>query len=235
MERLFRYSSLVFDIDSTLVTIEGIDELARQKGVFEEVAMLTNQAMNGAVDFQDIFFRRLALIRPTKKDIEALGDLYCSTLTPGAKETIEELGKHNVHVFIVSGSYNPAAALLARHLGIPSHHVFANEILFDQLGHYTGIDTTIPLWRQDGKKHIVRAIKEKTRGNILVVGDGASDRDATDNTCDFLCFAGVAARPAVIKQSVFAIKEPSLLPVLSFAFSGADEAAKAVASPQASA
>ena len=66
---------ILFDCDSTLSAIEGIDELARVRGpqVFAEVEAMTNAAMEGKITVQDVFSRRLAIIRPPREDGAAGG------------------------------------------------------------------------------------------------------------------------------------------------------------------
>jgi len=75
-----RYRFVFFDVDSTLVTIEGIDVLA---GGNPEIARLTAAAMNGEVALDDVYGRRLEVIRPTLPDVEALGARYCASLVDG--------------------------------------------------------------------------------------------------------------------------------------------------------
>jgi phosphoserine phosphatase len=63
------YQNIIFDCDSTLTTIEGIDWLAKRKGKEAEVQVLTAQAMDGRIEFEQVFAKRLALIRPERKDL----------------------------------------------------------------------------------------------------------------------------------------------------------------------
>ena len=91
MSNLFQ--SVIFDVDSTLCSIEGIDELARMKGVQDQIVPLTNQAMEGKLSLEDVFSHRLEIIQPTERDIELLGNLYIQKLSSHIPEVIDELKK----------------------------------------------------------------------------------------------------------------------------------------------
>lgn len=70
------FDFIFFDCDSTLSTIEGIDELARQKGKFDEVKRMTDAAMEGEVHLQNVYDRRLELLGPTRAEIRAIERHY---------------------------------------------------------------------------------------------------------------------------------------------------------------
>jgi phosphoserine phosphatase len=84
---------IILDCDSTLSAIEGIDELAREKGttIFNEVVALTNAAMNGEVPLDEVFARRLEIIQPDLATCEKVEQLYIDTIEPTAFETISTL------------------------------------------------------------------------------------------------------------------------------------------------
>jgi phosphoserine phosphatase len=76
---------VVFDCDSTIVSIEGIDELARLNGQYNEIEKLTSKAMNGSVSFEQVFELRLKKINPSIQDLFRVGELYISNITPGTE------------------------------------------------------------------------------------------------------------------------------------------------------
>ncbi len=82
------YSSVYFDLDSTLVDIEGIDELASFYNKKEEVALFTRKAMSGEVKLEDVFSLKLAMIRPHKSDFDKVGKLYLKHIVDDAKEVM---------------------------------------------------------------------------------------------------------------------------------------------------
>jgi len=84
---------LLLDCDSTLSSIEGIDELGRLRGpeTFKAVEDMTNAAMDGGTPMEAIFAKRLDIIKPTKAELEAIGAKYIATVEPTAKATLDQL------------------------------------------------------------------------------------------------------------------------------------------------
>ena len=84
---------IIFDCDSTLSAIEGIDELARVRGpqVFARVEAMTREAMDGRIPVEEVFGRRLEIIRPRLADVVAVGRQYVATEEPTALATIATL------------------------------------------------------------------------------------------------------------------------------------------------
>ena len=127
---------MIFDCDSTLSAIEGIDELAALAGKKEAVAKLTRLAMEGKMKYVEAFEKRLALTKPKKKDLEKIGRLYLDNLLEDVQGVIEALQFLGKEIYIVSGSYTPALTFFGRNLGIPDRNIFGNDLLFDDKGNY---------------------------------------------------------------------------------------------------
>src|SRR5512144_2193122 len=102
-----KYRYLFFDVDSTLVTIEGIDVLA---GANPAIAALTEAAMNGEVPLDEVYARRLELIRPTLAAVEALGHRYVESLVPGTRAALAELREAGVLIHLVTAGIAQAIA-----------------------------------------------------------------------------------------------------------------------------
>ena len=83
------FNTVIFDCDSTLTTIEGIEELARDHRA--EISRLTDLAMSGAVPLEEVYGRRLELIRPSREQVEALGKSYIRHAVPGVKQLLGTL------------------------------------------------------------------------------------------------------------------------------------------------
>ena len=126
-----RYRFVFFDVDSTLVTIEGIDVLAAGN---PEIVQLTAAAMNGEIPLDAVYGRRLEIIRPTRAAVEALGAQYIASLVDGAPETIASLRDAGVDVHLVTAGIAQAIAPLADHLGIPPRAVHAVALQFHDDG-----------------------------------------------------------------------------------------------------
>ena len=110
----------MLDVDSTVSGIEGIDWLARRRGgeISADIARLTADAMRGAIPLEEVYGRRLALIRPSRGDIDALSHAYVSAIAPDCPATIASLRRAGIRLALVSGGIRQALLPLARQLGI---------------------------------------------------------------------------------------------------------------------
>ena len=213
-----RYGSVIFDCDSTLSAIEGIEELAHAHR--EEIARLTAAAMRGEIPLEDVYGRRLELVRPTREQVDALGDRYVRTLVTDARETIAALLGEGVEVRVMSGGIRQAVVTLALALGLTERAVAAVDVHFDENGEYAGFDRTSPLARSGGKRTILERWVPELPRPIMLVGDGATDLEARPPADTFVAFAGVVERPLVIDAADEVVRAPSLAPVLVLALGG---------------
>ena len=191
-----KFRAVCFDCDSTLSRIEGIDELASRFGRKSDVAGLTEAAMNGSLSIDDIYAKRLSIVRPDREAVAWLGERYVEELVPGARETIEALRRLGKEVYVVSGGLLPSVRHLAQALTIPSSHVHAVSVEFDANGAYRGFDQGSPLPRADGKAVVCRELA-KRHGAIAMVGDGMTDVAARAGGAYVIGFGGVAYRESV--------------------------------------
>jgi phosphoserine phosphatase len=188
------------DCDSTLSTIEGIDELGRACGpeVFKLVEHLTHQAMNGEVPISEVFGRRMEIIRPDRATADAVARLYVDTIVPGAPEMIARLRAEGWTPVILSGGFEPLIRPLATALGVD--YVEAVPLHFDASGDYAGYGADYPTTRNGGKPEIIREWKQAILPEaVLMIGDGISDLEAKGEVDLFIGFGGVVSRPAVEK------------------------------------
>lgn len=189
---------ICFDCDSTLSAIEGIDEMARLRGpgCFAAIEGMTRDAMEGRIALDDIFARRLEIIRPTAAETRAIGEHYIREVEPTARETLARLRAAGWEVAIVSGGYTQAIEPLARFLGID--RIEAVPLRFDADGTYAGYDTAAPASRRGGKPEILRQLRsERHLARLVMVGDGASDLETRDVVDVFVGFGRYAERAAV--------------------------------------
>lgn len=121
---------IIFDLDSTLVRIEGLDWLAERKEKDNQVKQLTKQSMEGLIGVQEAMIKKMDLISPTYEDFLCLGQKYSESVVKGAKETIATLHKLGKEVWIVTGNFQPAVGILASELGIPANKIVCNKIFF---------------------------------------------------------------------------------------------------------
>lgn len=207
------YATVVFDCDSTLSDIEGIDVLAADHR--EAVARLTDAAMQGELPLEEVYGRRLALVRPDRARIEALAREYVDRLVPDAREVVAALLANGVEVRVVSGGLLPAVRAVARELGIADGMVAAVDLRFDADGAYAGFDETSPLARSGGKRvQLERWIADGLPRPILMVGDGITDLEARPPADLFAAYAGVVERPQVVAAADVVLRQRSLAGVL---------------------
>ena len=207
----FRF--VFFDVDSTLVTIEGIDVLG---GGNREIARLTERAMNGEIALEEVYGKRLEIIRPARKTVEALAERYIASLVSGAAEAIETLRENGVQIHLVTAGIAQAINPLASHLGVPERAVHAVALRFNEDGEYEDFDRRSFLTRGGGKELVVRDVRARSHGKAAFVGDGASDLEAKPAVDLFIGFGGVHVRPKVKENaSVFAMSFDEVLKALT--------------------
>ncbi|HEY6530137.1 MAG TPA: phosphoserine phosphatase SerB [Cellvibrionaceae bacterium] len=162
-----------FDMDSTLIEAEVIDELAKAAGVGEQVAAITEAAMRGELDFKQSFARRMALLKGLDESV--LADVAASLrFTEGCERLMATLKKLGYKTAILSGGFNYFGCFIQARLGVD--YVFANELEIVD-GKVTGrvVGDVV-----DGprKAQLLRelALKENiTLEQVIAVGDGAND------------------------------------------------------------
>jgi phosphoserine phosphatase SerB len=193
---------IFFDCDSTLSSIEGIDELARAKGpeIFQQVCDLTNAAMNGEIPLHEVFPRRMEIIQPDQTTCDAVAQSYIDHIVNGVKPTIQNLRDDDWTLVIISGGFAPLIQPLADLLGIT--FVEAVPLHVTAEGQYAGYGSDFPTTRNGGKSEIIREWKSAMLPKTTVmVGDGISDLETRDEVDLFIGFGGVITRDAVKKQA----------------------------------
>lgn len=201
-----RFNSVIFDVDSTLSAVEGIDWLAAQRGPEIEAwsAGLTERAMEGEIPIEAVYGERMRIVKPTLLEIQQLGKVYIERIAIRAAETIAELRANNVEVIMVSGGLREAILPLARELGVDQKNVHAVSVFFGQDGTYAGFDDASLLTRQSGKRTIVGQMNLK--GPILAVGDGMTDCEIKSVVQGFAAFIAFTRREAVIERADYVVE-----------------------------
>lgn len=162
-----------FDMDSTLIQAEVIDELAMRAGVGDQVKAITESAMNGEIDFKESFRKRMKLLEGLSEDV--LHDVAVNLpITKGARRLIDTLKSYGFKTAILSGGFTYFGKYLQKELGID--YVYANELEIVD-GKLTGnyLNEIV-----DGKRkaEYLKEIAEKEGIHIaqtIAVGDGAND------------------------------------------------------------
>jgi phosphoserine phosphatase len=201
-----RFKSIVFDVDSTLSGIEGIDWLASRRGPEVEAwsAALTERAMNGKIPIEAVYSERMKKVKPQRTEIEELGRIYIDRIAPGAREVFRDLHAREIEAVMVSGGLREAILPLARELGVDERRVYAVSVYFDAAGQYAGFEEQSLMTRQHGKRITVRDMG--LRGPILAVGDGVTDSEIKPVVDGFAAFTGFTRREPVIQHADFVIE-----------------------------
>lgn len=210
-----RFASVVLDVDSTVAGIEGIDWLAARRGteVATRVAGLTDRAMRGEIPLERVYAERLALIRPTRGEVDALAQEYVRAVAPGACELLARCRAAGVRTALVSGGLREAILPLARVLGVPADDLHAVPMRFDGEGGYAGVGDS-PLTTQQGKEAVVRSLALPSPA--LAVGDGATDVAMRAVTGALVAYTGFARRDAVVRAADYEIDSFPRLEALIF-------------------
>jgi phosphoserine phosphatase len=221
------YEHIFFDCDSTLTAVEGIDILADTEEKKREVAALTQAAMDGQLDLEEIYARRLQTINPTHEQIRAIRRFYKQNTVEDAAAVITALQEQGHQVYIISGGLAEPVEEFGIYLGVPRQHIRAVNIHYNQLSG--------AWWQQnneaehiltyqkgaltvsDGKAQIVRELLGQQNGRSLLIGDGSSDLLAGTAVDLFVGYGGVVTRPRVLEQAPIFIHSPSLAPLLALA------------------
>jgi phosphoserine phosphatase len=203
---LSRFNTVIFDVDSTLSAVEGIDWLAAQRGPEIEAwsARLTERAMEGKIPIEAVYSERMRIVKPTLLEVQQLGQVYIERMATRATETIAELRANNIEVVMVSGGLREAILPLAGELGVDQKNVHAVSVFFGQDGAYAGFDDASLLTRQSGKRTIVGQMDLK--GPILAVGDGMTDCEIKSVVQGFAAFIEFTRREAVIERADYVVE-----------------------------
>lgn len=225
------FDLIFFDCDSTLSTIEGIDELARLKGKEARVGLLTHKAMDGELDLADVYGKRLRAIKPTRAQLKAVAERYWATAVEDAREVIAALQALGKSVFIISGGLIDAVKGFGRRLGVDPALIRAVELEYNELSGrwweyaepqaqqsqtYLDYDEG-PLTVSSGKSAIISEMARDRPGRRLMVGDGSSDLATKRDVDLFIGYGGVIARDRVKAESEIFVCCPSLTPILPLA------------------
>jgi phosphoserine phosphatase len=224
---------VIFDCDSTLSTIEGIDELARMTGHEYDIAMLTKRAMEGDVPLEAVYGHRLVTVNPTQEQVRTIANRYRETVIPDAHPVIDALQTLGTEVFIVSGGLIEPVRDFGGWLGVPPDHIYAVNMEYDQLAgkwwrywalpgganpraNYLAVERS-PLTGTLGKNQIISQIRAQHPGRVLMIGDGLSDLEASVDVDLFVGFGGAIFRQRVADEAPIYIHTPTLTPLLPLA------------------
>jgi len=174
-ESLYRRSKrlVVLDMDSTLIRIEVIDELARAAGVGPEVSRITERAMQGEMDYDESLRQRVALLKGL--DLAVLDRIAADLpLTDGAETLVRVLKRLGYKIAVISGGFSRAAEALKRRLGVD--YAYSNNLEV-QGGKLTGrvVGAIVNAQRKAELLETIAQAEGVLLDQVIAVGDGAND------------------------------------------------------------
>jgi len=165
---------ICFDMDSTLIQTECIDELAERAGVGDKVKAITERAMRGEIDFKESFTERVALLKGL--DASVMQDIAeHMPITEGVDRLMSVLKRCGYKIAILSGGFTYFGEFLQRKYGID--YVYANELEIDDDNKLTGryVGEIVDGHRKAELLKLIAQVEKVNLAQTIAVGDGAND------------------------------------------------------------
>ncbi|MDP3941116.1 MAG: phosphoglycerate dehydrogenase [bacterium] len=171
----------IIDFDSTFVTVEALDELAKislvgnpkQDKIVSDIATITREGMEGKIPFAVSLKKRVRLLGANKQHIATLSKKLAASITPSVQRNKDFFKSFSERTYIISGGFSEYIVPIVSPFGIHKSHVLANRFLYDKKGNITGYDRKNPLSKNEGKVRAVESLGLK--GEVIVLGDGITD------------------------------------------------------------
>ena len=203
---------ICFDMDSTLIQTECIDELAVCAGVGDEVKAITERAMRGEIDFKESFRQRVALLRGL--DVSVMHDIAeRMPITEGVDRLMAVLKRYGYKIAILSGGFTFFGEYLQRKYGID--YVYANELEVGDDGRLTGryVGEIVDGRRKAELLKLIAQVEKVNLAQTIAVGDGANDLPMISEAGLGIAFH---AKPRVVANAQQSINTIGLDGVLYF-------------------
>jgi phosphoserine phosphatase len=169
--------------------------------------------MNGLVRMEDVFARRMEIVRPGASEAAAIGKRYVETVEATAKATISELTRRGWASVIISGGFRQVIRPLADFLEVA--RVEAVDLHFAEDGSYRGYATDYPTTRTGGKGEVIAQLRSEFKPEkVVMVGDGASDMETRPVVDLFVGYGGFVARENVRRGSAAFVTSLAAVPAL---------------------
>ncbi len=203
---------ICFDMDSTLIQTEVIDELAMRAGVGDKVKDITERAMRGEIDFKESFTERVALLKGLDSSVmrEIAENL---PITEGVDRLMYVLKRYGYKIAILSGGFTYFGEYLQKRYGID--YVYANELEIDENGKLTGhyLGEIVDGRRKAELLKLIAQVEKVDIAQTIAVGDGANDLPMLSEAGLGIAFH---AKPRVVANAQQAINTIGLDGVLYF-------------------
>ena len=206
---------ICFDMDSTLIQTECIDELAMRAGVGDQVKAITERAMRGEIDFKESFKERVALLKGL--DVSVMQDIAEKLpITEGVDRLMSVLKRYGYKIAILSGGFTFFGEYLQRKYGID--YMYANELEIDDNGKLTGnyVGEIVDGHRKAELLKLIAQVEKVNLAQTIAVGDGANDLPMISEAGLGIAFHAKPRVQANAKQSINTIGLDGVLYFLGF-------------------
>jgi D-3-phosphoglycerate dehydrogenase / 2-oxoglutarate reductase len=212
---------LILDFDSTLISVEGLDQLflatlddgedrTRRARAFQAI---TDRGMAGELSFQESLAARMALLRATPGQVGRVAGMLEKRITPSALRCRARLRRQAHRIWVVSGGFEELIRPVLRRVGLREKHLSAHRFQWSEEGVTTGIDPDTALAR-GGKALAVRELR--LGGEIWMIGDGATDLELRERGLvhRFFAFTENVSRPRIVAKADAVLESFEDLPTL---------------------
>ncbi len=199
---------LIIDFDSTFITCEGLDELAKiclkshpeKLDKVKKIKEITRLGMEGKISFEESLKKRIKILTINKKHLAELTNILKKRVTKSIKSNKNFFKKHYRQIYIVSGGFKEFIEPVVADFNIIKNNIFANSFLFDKNGQVVGYDTKNYLSKKGGKVKVVENLKLK--GEIHMIGDGYTDYQLKEKgLAQFTAFCENVKRDSIINRA----------------------------------
>ena len=171
--------NLIIDFDSTFIKDESLDIISNFSAVHtknnskivDQISSITNDAMNGKINFSDALIKRIRLLNANKSHIDLTIEYIKKNVTSSIIENKMFFKENSKNCFIVSGGFHEIIHPIIKPFGIPRKNIFANDFIYNKNNNIYSINDENMLSKDQGKVEIVKNIK----GFNIAIGDGYTD------------------------------------------------------------
>ena len=172
---------IIIDFDSTFITEESLDELAKYKlrdqpdsqTMLNKIKSLTNAGMNGDIPFKQSLDERMEVLNLNRSDINSVSKILSECVTPSFTKNKSFFIENNNKIMILSGGFKELIVPIVDDFGILSSNVFANDFIYNSSEQITGINQDNIMSKNGGKVKQSKLLS--IHGTVHVIGDGYTD------------------------------------------------------------
>lgn len=199
----------IIDFDSTFVTVESLDELARisladnphRDETVREIAEITKMGMEGVISFTESLRRRVALLSAHKRHLETLSNFLVNNISKSVRENRARFVANAERIYIVSGGFQEFIIPVVKEYNIPQNHIIANTFIFNEHEQIIDFNSNNIMSQKGGKSKAVKNLD--LNGRVVVVGDGYTDYQVREDGAAhaFIVLTENVQRDSVVRRA----------------------------------